>query len=192
MRLRYWYKVDQNKQPIPGSNIRRKSRPGPKSQWKEILDPCCFPLDVQCTCGSKYFVQLDGRGKPVDGSLIKRTHGDKPEGTDGNKLYEIRWNSPCCTYTIDWSFVTNDSPGFLRIYVDGNLIKEVVSDNTGQLTVSQNAMITTIVTNTNLTNNFTDLTIVGATAYHQHATPTSTHVFSLSANSTVTAFLIDS
>jgi len=192
MKLRYWYKVDQNKQPIPGSNVRRKSRPGPSHQWKEILDPCCNPLDVECTCGSRYFVQLDGRGKPVDGSLIKRIDGEKPEGTDGNKLYEIYWKSPCCIYTIDWSFVTNDSPGFLRIYSDGKLIKEVVSDSSGQLKVMQGVNITAIVTNTNLTNNFADLTISGATTFHQHMLATATNVFSLTANSTITAFLIDS
>lgn len=195
MKLRYWYKIDHKKQPIPGSNIRRKSRPGASHQWKEILDPCCSPVDVICTCGPRYFVQLDGKGKPVDGTLIKREDQPKnnlPEGTDGNKLYEIRWKSPCCVFNLDYSFVTNDSPGFLRIYSDGILVKEITSDGTGQLTLPQDSVITAVITNTSLTNNFADLTISGATTFTGHGTPTVTHVFFLTANSTITSFLIDS
>ena len=93
MKLRYFYKIDHNKQPIPGSNVRRKSKPG--NQWKEILSPCCYPLDVDCTCGPRFFVQLDGRGKPVDGTLIKRTGLPKME--ENIKYYELDWKSPCCT-----------------------------------------------------------------------------------------------
>lgn len=91
MKLRYFYKVDHNKQPIPGSNIKRKSKPG--NQWKEI-DTCCNPLQVSCTCGFRFFVQLDGRGKPVDGSLIKRDGWPKME--DGINYQEVDWMSPCC------------------------------------------------------------------------------------------------
>lgn len=93
MKLRYFYKIDHNKQPIPGSNVRRKSKPG--NQWKEITSACCEPITVDCTCGPRFFVQLDGRGKPVDGSLIKRT--GIPQMTDGIKYQELQWKSPCCT-----------------------------------------------------------------------------------------------
>jgi hypothetical protein len=194
MKLRYWYKTDHNKQPIPGSNLRRKSRPGASHQWREILDPCCNPEDISCTCGPRYFIQLDGRGKPVDGTLIKRQdqpRNNYPEGTVGNKLYEIRWKSPCCVVTLDYSFVTNDSPGFLRIYQDGNLIKEIVGDESGQLKVSQDAVITIIVTNNNTSNNFVDLSITGATTFSGHDQSTVTNVFSLTENSVVTAELTD-
>lgn len=129
MKLRYWYKIDQNKQPIPGSNIRRKSRPGPSYQWKEILDPCCSPLDITCTCGPRYFIQLDGRGKPVDGSLIKRIHGDRPEGTDGTKFYELQWKSPCCD-TLTWDFTRNVTGSF-RITVNGNEVVNTTMTSSG-------------------------------------------------------------
>jgi hypothetical protein len=93
MKLRYFYKLDQKKQPILGSNIRRKSKPA-GHQWKEILDPCCNPNDVDCTCGVRFFVQLDGAGKPVDHTLIKRK--SFPEMDGAIRFYEIPWKSPCC------------------------------------------------------------------------------------------------
>lgn len=195
MKLKYWYKIDHNKQPIPGSNIRRKSRPGASHQWKEILDPCCYPEEISCTCGPRYFIQLDGRGKPVDGTLIKRVDQPRnnfPESTDGYKLYEIRWKSPCCVINLNYSFVTNDSPGFLRIYVDANLVKELITDGSGQLKISQDAVVTVVVTNTSETNNFVDLDITGAVTYTAHAQPTATRVFSLTEDSTITSQLIDS
>jgi len=37
MKLRNFYKIDHTKKPIPGSNVRRKSKPKPLSQWKEII-----------------------------------------------------------------------------------------------------------------------------------------------------------
>jgi len=93
MKLRYFYKIDHNKQPIPGSNVRRKSKPG--NQWKEITSACCDPISVDCTCGPRFFVQLDGRGKPVDGTLIRRN--GIPQMSEGIHYQEIQWQSPCCT-----------------------------------------------------------------------------------------------
>lgn len=134
MKLRYWYKIDHNKQPIPGSNIRRKSRPGATHQWREILDPCCDPLVLDCTCGPKYFVQLDGRGKPVDHTLIKRVDQSRnnfPEGTTGLKLYELDWKSTCCVF-LNWQFVAGGG-GSLVINVNGNQVLNQLVDGTGSI-----------------------------------------------------------
>lgn len=94
MRLKYFYKIDHNKQPIPGSNVRRKSIPG--KQWKEIVPLCCQdPSEViDPTGGWRFFVQLDGSGRPVDGTLAKK-HG-LPQMTDGVKYQEVDWKSVCC------------------------------------------------------------------------------------------------
>lgn len=155
MKLRYWYKIDHKKEPIPGSNIRRKSRPGASHQWKEILDPCCSPLDLDCTCGPRFFVQLDGGGKPVDGTLIKRVdqpRNNVPEGTDGKKLYEIDWKSACCA-ALEWSFNPIE-PGQLVININGNIVVNAntlssgsIIPNTGDeiLVAVSGATITTLV-----------------------------------------------
>ncbi len=179
MKMRYWYKVDQKKQPIPGSNIRRKSRPGASHQWKEILDPCCSPLDVSCTCGPRYFIQLDGRDKPVDHTLIKRIKGDRPEGTDGTKFYELEWKSPCCAL-ISWNFVIVDSTGSLVITVNGN---EVVNDIIGNInsngTFKPNLGDVIEITLTNTGDEpITNLLIVnGDHNYSSTSTPSISHTF---------------
>jgi len=137
MKLRYWYKIDQSKQPIPGSNIRRKSRPGPNYQWKEILDPCCSPLDITCSCGPRYFIQLDGRGKPVDGSLIKRAEEGMPEGTDGTKFYELQWKSPCCggiTYDFSLGFLAG---GTFTVSVNGVLKLSTMTAKSGKIAANK-------------------------------------------------------
>src|SRR5688572_27311833 len=99
MKLRHFYKVNHKKEPIPGSNLKRKSKPAPLSQWREILDPCCSPTDIECTCGPRFFVQIDGIGKPVPGSLIKRFVFPKME--QGIKYMELDWKSSCCPTVTD-------------------------------------------------------------------------------------------
>ena len=94
MRLRHFYKINHKKEPIPGSNIKAKSRPKPYSQWKEIFDPCCTDVDdIECTCGFRFFVQLDGLGKPVPSTLIKREKW--PQMAQGIRYQEIQWDW-CC------------------------------------------------------------------------------------------------
>lgn len=93
MKLKYFYKTDHNKQPIPGSNIRRKSSPG--KQWKEILTPCCNGVaSIPTTSGPRFFVQLDHNNRPIDGSLIKRN--GIPEMVREIKYLELEWRKACC------------------------------------------------------------------------------------------------
>lgn len=94
MRLRYFYKINHKKEPVPGSNVRRKSRPKPYSQWKEITPVCCDPAAIDCTCGPRFWVQIDGVNKPVDGTLIKRDA--YPLMAENIRYQEIDWKSPCC------------------------------------------------------------------------------------------------
>jgi len=175
MKLRYWYKVDQNKHPIPGSNVRRKSRPGPKSQWKEILDPCCSPLTVPCTCGPRYFVQLDGKGKPVDGSLLKRVSKGMPEGTDGAKFMELLWKSPCCS-SITWEFLANTSGSFV-VTVNGNTVVNALLSASGKVQANPGDTIVITVTNTGGPFGFNTLNITGGTIFSDTTFPVSTHTF---------------
>jgi len=84
--------MNHKKEPIPGSNIRRKSKPG--NQWVEILNSCCYPPEIDCTCNPRFFVQLDGIGKPVDGTLIKRKR--HPEPIDNIRYMEVQ-APDCCT-----------------------------------------------------------------------------------------------
>ena len=177
MKLRYWYKTDHNKQPIPGSNIRRKSRPGASHQWKEILNPCCSTLDTDCTCGSRYFVQLDGRGNPVDGSLIKRIRGDKPEGTEGMKFYELQWKSPCCA-TIGWYLGITDSTGSLVIEVNGNeIINSIINDTSGSFKPNFGDLIEITLTNTGDSPITNFLNVTGGHTFLDTTNPVTTYSF---------------
>lgn len=94
MKLRNFYKIDHTKKPIPGSNIRRKSKPQ-GHQWKELPNFCCSPIDPNCSCGDRYFVQIDKNGNPIDGTLIKRTNAiGAPQPVRGIKYAELNWE--CC------------------------------------------------------------------------------------------------
>lgn len=123
MKLRYFYKINHKKEPIPGSNIRRKSRPKPYSQWKEITPVCCNPDDIDCTCGPRFWVQIDGTNKPVDGTLIKRDA--YPLMAENIRYQEVQ--APNCCALITWQFhgLSNGS-GNMKIYDNGVLI---VDDN---------------------------------------------------------------
>lgn len=95
MKLRYFYRIDHKKNPIPASNIRRKSKP-PGNQWKELINPCCVEdaAEIPCNCGEfKYFVQLDYKGNPVDHTLVKRMR--KADSDTGFKFMEVAPTS-CC------------------------------------------------------------------------------------------------
>lgn len=111
MKLRYFYKIDHKKQPVSGSNVRRKSKPS--RFWKEILLPCCATTDINCTCNARYFVQIDGLNKPVDGTLIKRFAWPKMD--EGIRYVEVDWKNPCCCNTDEISSapqtVANDGGG---------------------------------------------------------------------------------
>jgi hypothetical protein len=126
MKLKYFYKINHQKQPIPGSNVRRKSKPKPLSQWKEITKLCCNPPEIDCTCGPRFWVQVDGANKPVDGTLIKR---DKyPLMSDGIKYQEIEWKSPCCVLPGDILVLGfgGDDPcigGTATFYIDTPLLE---------------------------------------------------------------------
>lgn len=103
MKLRFFYRIDQKKDPIPFSNIRRKNKPK-GLKWRELKNPCCSKEDVPCTCGPRFFVQLDNSGDPVDGTLIKRKLFPEPE--EGIRFMEVRSSADeCCLITI--SLTTN-------------------------------------------------------------------------------------
>lgn len=180
MKLRYWYKINHNKQPIPGSNVRRKSRPGASHQWKEILDPCCNSADIDCTCGPRYFVQLDGKGKPVDGTLIKRVdqpRNNLPEGTTGHKLYELPWKSVCCN-EITWNFiVSGGTTGTMTITVNGNVIANAVTDFEGSFRPNQGDTIEVTVTMTSGTTEGAILIISGGETFTGTDATSVTHSF---------------
>lgn len=112
MKLRYFYKIDQNKNPIPASNIRRKSKPN-GHQWKELLNACCSPQIVPCTCDFRYFVQVDPRGNPIDHTLIKRK--DKPTPEEKFHYMEVESSKNVCCGIINWEFITPDLVGTLSI-----------------------------------------------------------------------------
>lgn len=116
MKFRHFYKINHKKQPIPGSNVKRKSKPG--NQWVEILDPCCsLTNEVDCTCGPRFFVQLDRLGKPVPGSLIRRTSW--PRMDEAIKYQEIDWEDPCCNYIDITVTFPNFTQNGLRVIFTG-------------------------------------------------------------------------
>lgn len=187
MKMRYFYKLDHNKQPIPGSNVRRKSKPG--NQWKEILLPCCSPVTVPCTCGPRFFIQLDGLGKPVDGTLIKRFV--YPNMVEGIKYYELPWKSVCCN-EITWSFDTsNGATGSLVIEVNGNEVVNSTFDQDGSFKPNFGDTITITVTNTSVSDQSTTLVITGGHTFSDNDVLTVTNTFIWNGENTDIAGLID-
>lgn len=141
MKLKYFYRLDKNNKPIPGSNIRRKSKPL-HAKWKEIKNICCETLDIPCNCGPRYFVQVDGRGNPVDYSLIKRI--SKPEGTPGIRFAEVDWRDECCIqYSLQYSLLgTGD--GSLVITINGVEVLNITEADSGTVpyTSHDNVVVT--------------------------------------------------
>jgi hypothetical protein len=177
MKLRYFYKIDHKKQPIPGSNVRRKSRPGASHQWKEILDPCCEPATVPCTCGPRFFIQLDNKGKPVDGSLMKRF--SLPEGTSGMKFYEVAWKSPCCNF-ITWSFEISETTGSFVIEVNGvEVVNDIIGgvNSTGTFKLNPGDTVEVTLTNTGSGILSNSLQITGGETFSSTTSPVTTHSF---------------
>lgn len=92
MKLRYFFKVNKQGKPIPGSNIRKAHKPV-QGRWKEIFNHCCVEPDaIPCDCDFRYFVQIDYAGNPVDHTLIKRIK--RPE-SDVARFIEVTGIS-CC------------------------------------------------------------------------------------------------
>lgn len=192
MKLRHFYKINHNnKQPIPGSNIKRKSSPG--RFWKEILDPCCNPTDIDCTCGPRFFVQIDGLGKPVPGSLIKRFTFPKME--QGIKYMELPWKSECCvpevppTYSLTFGFLTNGEDSLFQLYLDGGLASNSSSDipPITYNNLSEGLEILVTVTN-NGEGGLAGLNISGGTTYVNEEEGTVSHLFNLVGDTTIEGY----
>ena len=72
MKLKNFYRVNKNGDPVLGSNIRRYEKPISGGKWKQFKSPCCEEQPDNCVCGFKYYVQIDSKNQPVDYTLIKR------------------------------------------------------------------------------------------------------------------------
>jgi hypothetical protein len=173
MRLRYFFKFDHKKEPIPGSNVRSKSKPG--NQWAEITPICCEPDSIECTCGWRYFVQLDSKKNPVDGTLIKRKAWPKMD--DGIHYQEVQ--APDCCALISWEIAAGDfGQGNLKIYDNGLLIidKDVIpnDDFTGSFRPSKsNSSIQVILTNSS---DGTQVNVLNITGGHTHSDTTTPEI----------------
>ena len=117
MKMRYFYKVDQKREPIPASNVRRKSKPSGKD-WRELHNICCSPIDVPCTCGPRFWIKLDSTNKPVDFSLIKRSEKITPE--PGLKYYEIPSSKNECCGEVVFTFSTEVEDSSFTIKKNGH------------------------------------------------------------------------
>ena len=167
MKLRYFYRINHKKEPIPGSNIRRKSKPG--NQWREITPICCNPDAIDCTCGPRYWVQVDGTNKPVDGTLIKR---DKyPLMAENIRYQEVDWKSVCCgpASKLLWTFETFDSQGNLTIKENGvekvNIYLDAGLSDNGYFIPAAGSLIEITLTNICLSSVVTMLYATGGHIY---------------------------
>lgn len=176
MKLRYFYKTDHKKQPIPASNVRRKSKP-PGGQWKELKNVCCEPLDVDCTCGPRFFVQVDYKGDPIDYTVIKRTKVPTTSG-EGIKYAEIQWKSVCCS-EIEWSLaLLNDGAGSLTIRQDGVIVVlSTTNGASGILKPPHGAVISIDLNNTDGTDPISRLSITGGVTTNLTDAPSVTTSF---------------
>lgn len=168
MKLRYFYRIDPNKkQPVPGSNVRRKSKPG--RFWKEILLPCCSTTDISCTCDARFFVQIDGLNRPVDGSLIKRFSWPKME--EGIRYVEIDWKSPCCPVTpafkITWNLSINLSTSPSLIIKENGVERvNTAIDSSGEFIPAPDALIEIIADNSTCTESVVNNLVVSGGVVH--------------------------
>lgn len=162
MKLKYFYKIDHKKEPILGSNIRRKSKPG--NQWVEIIPICCTPDSTECSCGWRYFIQVDSRNNPVDGSLIKRKSW--PKMAENINYQEIQAPDCCALLNYQFSLANDGSVGNITIYVDNVVYVDrdlVAGDSVvGNFRPSKsNSIIRVVVTNTGAGDPSTVLNITG-------------------------------
>jgi hypothetical protein len=160
MKLRYYYKIDHNKMPITGSNIRRKSSPG--KQWKEILDVCKFPVKPEATGGPRFFIQLDHNNKPIDGSLIKRF--GLPEMVREIKYLELPKGPISCYSDITWDF-TATTTGSLVIKINGIEEVNVTATDDGAFRPKYGDLIEITVNNTVVDAPEISLDVEGAKTY---------------------------
>lgn len=91
MKLKYYYKINKQGNPILGSNISRMSKPV-VGKWQEIKNACCEKEFKNCSCTFKYYVKIDSQGNPINYSLIKRTK--RPE-SDGERFLRVP-DKICC------------------------------------------------------------------------------------------------
>lgn len=182
MKLKYYYKVDHNKLPIPGSNVRRKSSPG--KQWREITPICCGAAPVEATGGFRFFLALDHNNKPIDGSLIKRK--GYPEMDRKIKYQEINWKSECCTTPtgdITWEF-QGFTDGDMIITVAGEEAVNVSASNTGTIAVPIGSEVTISLNNITPGGPRSIIDITGGHDYYSNTltrTPTYTFTYDGSA-----------
>jgi hypothetical protein len=87
MKLKSFYRLDKKGNPIPGSNIRRLSKPTQTGRWLLAKNICCLtPSTPACTCDFRYWIQIDYAGNPIDHTLIKRKK--RPENVS-NRFMEV-------------------------------------------------------------------------------------------------------
>lgn len=141
-RLKFYYRIDHNGEPISGSNVRRYSKPKLRvsGNWRELKNPCCESQLIECYCDEdfRFFVQLDGNNNPVDYTLIKRK--TKPQ-RPGFKYMEVP-KETCCTFNLNFDvsdiWVSNFSKFLL---VDNTSLV----DNTGAFTIAPTYPTTGII-----------------------------------------------
>lgn len=126
MKLRNFYKIDHKKNPIPASNIRRKSKPQ-GHQWIEMPNFCCEPLNIPCTCDFRYFVQVDLNGNPIDYTLVKRK--SKPRSIGNIRWQEVVPNQCCMSslFNLEYLLTTDGDieSGSFIISVNGDPVIDI-------------------------------------------------------------------
>lgn len=144
MKLRYFYKIDSQGNPILGSNIRRQRRPN-GNNWKELKNICCDPDPVACSCKYNYFVQVDALGNPIDYSLIKR-YGLPNLGKEGMMKFARVERDHCCG-EITWEVDLTEGAGQISVneVLKVNESTETTLSKTGALKPVNGATIDILV-----------------------------------------------
>lgn len=109
MQYKFYYRIDSKGNPIPGSNIRAKKKPR-SQRYVELVptkyyDCCNIDYNYIITAGNrkpKYFVKLDDKNLPINGTLIK-------SGRAPSYNYQIVYNA-CCTCNEDYPEIISDIP----------------------------------------------------------------------------------
>lgn len=123
MKLKSYYRIDNQGEPVLASNIKRYSLPRVKGErWKQLDNFCCNTPEISCTCDFRYFVQTQKDGTPIDHTIIKRL---KPPTTgDAGIIYkEIQWQDPCCLSSlVNVNFNINNTTGSFVLKINGATI----------------------------------------------------------------------
>lgn len=165
LKLKYYYRVDSNGLPVPGSNVALTKIPRGTHYIEftpaAMAQPCCPSGPVLPTTTGKawrYYVRLDDNNLPISKTLIKA------KNAPGEYHFQevVGTAYLCCPIVITESYSTSASP-FVHNAPAGVIftpLSGVITGAFSTLTVAANGLSFSVV-QTNSANTHTDTFVLG-------------------------------